>query len=226
MAISQRISEIINTITYSYENIWDTCCDHGLVGYQLLNQVPESKIHFVDIVPHIIHKVENTLNTKHPEQNWQCHLQCIKSLPIDKIGDNHLIIIAGVGGDLIAEFVSSLQSKFAGLNIDFLLCGVNHNYTLRQKLNHLPLNLINEQLITDNNRFYEVIYVSNHKKPNSTINVIGHKIWQYSNEQERLIRVRYLEQLITHYKKVCYANDQFKFALSSYQSKLEEILNS
>jgi len=47
-------------VTGNYQHIWDTCCDHGMLGEALLVEQIANKVntrlivHFVDIVPSII----------------------------------------------------------------------------------------------------------------------------------------------------------------------------
>ncbi|HTG55937.1 MAG TPA: SAM-dependent methyltransferase, partial [Niabella sp.] len=49
-----------------YTHIWDCCCDHGLLGAALLSRQAAAHIHFVDIVPELMHELKNKLQRFFP----------------------------------------------------------------------------------------------------------------------------------------------------------------
>ena len=59
--LSKRLQAINNMIDTHYQNIWDCCCDHGLLGLTLLNRKTADIIHFVDIVPSLTTRLESLL---------------------------------------------------------------------------------------------------------------------------------------------------------------------
>lgn len=192
----------------NYNHIWDCCCDHGYLGASLLSNQAAPNIHFVDIVPELIAHVESKLQQfyQNAVSRWQTHCIDIAKLPLTEYQGSHLIIIAGVGGDLIIQFVNNICQQFPELKIDFLLCPVNQQYALRKNLITRECSLKNETLVADNNRYYEVILVS--KKTNNSsetikpINPIGKYIWQAENAQQKLVVKEYLEKTLSHYKRI------------------------
>ncbi len=87
---------------------WDVCCDHGYVGLKALESCEFSEVHFVDQVPHIMHRLESLIN-----QSWRIkanskyflYLMPGEDLEMEILGT---ILIAGVGGLTIKTIISSL----------------------------------------------------------------------------------------------------------------------
>ncbi|KPV97086.1 hypothetical protein AN214_01103 [Pseudoalteromonas sp. P1-9] len=220
MPLSYRLQSIANKIKNPYHHIWDTCCDHGYLGMALLSSNPSSTIHFVDISAHIMKGVKNGLSTQAdsqqlPYKNWHCHTMSVNDLPLDQYPGRHLIIIAGVGGDLAAEFIQQLTARFSNVALEFIICPVHHTFTLRQQLIALNYTLIDESLISENKRFYEILHVTRNKNQGIAISPIGDKLWHSTKQCEKS---QYLNRLITHYQKVSRNSSDALRALYAYQA--------
>lgn len=192
-------------IVDDYDHIWDCCCDHGSLGISLLCERTAPNIHFVDIVPDLVDKVEQTLQQffSNCPSTWKTHCIDVAQLPLKQHTGKHLVIIAGVGGDLIIEFINSIVQKHQELAIDFLLCPVHHQYALRQELVNLNFGLKDESLIEENTRFYEALLVSTSlDNVNTPINFVGDKIWQSNTPQQKDIAKRYLTKTLNHYQRI------------------------
>ncbi len=205
MKISPRIKEIDQMITKHYEHIWDCCCDHGLLGMQLLKRQSANKVHFVDIVKSLTDNLALTLTHYFPDnsgnKNWQVYCQDVAKIPLyatDNTSEKNtqLIIIAGIGGDLLIELVTQIIKNNPLIKLEFLLCPIHHNYKVRQALIQLNLGLLNEKLICDNKRFYEILHVSTDAiRP---IASVGSIMWDLSREND----IIYLETTIAHYQRM------------------------
>jgi tRNA (adenine22-N1)-methyltransferase len=210
--LSKRLNAIDEMIKQPYINIWDCCCDHGLLGKHLLMQRSANVIHFVDIVPNLIEKLTTELE-QHFTQNtfirsWQTHCINVADLPLIKLGNNsqkkQLIIIAGVGGDRLIELFESIIKKYLHSDLlaqlEFILCPVHHNYKVRETLIANNMALIDERLIKDNQRFYEILHVGKptNKDAKSKISNIGSIMWDLSQDEHQ----QYLDKTITHYKRL------------------------
>jgi tRNA (adenine22-N1)-methyltransferase len=189
-----------------YTHIWDCCCDHGLLGAALLSRLPSSNVHFVDIVPELITELESKLERFYPHSRWQAHCLDVAKLPLESNEGNHLIIIAGVGGDLMIEFMNAIYHKHPTLTIEFLLCPVHHQFSLRKRLIELDFSLKNEVLVEDNKRFYEIIHVSTVADTVKKISLIGEKLWQYETAEQAEIAKRYLHKTLNHYLRIQQGN--------------------
>ncbi len=233
MKLSKRLQQIKYLIkTDHYQHIWDCCCDHGLLGLSLLasklqnnhRNTDNSVIHFVDIVPELISAVEKKLRYFSADNNqaltddavWQCHCLDVAKLPLNKYQGKHLVIIAGVGGDLVIKFIEAIHQRHKNLPIDFLLCPVHHQYSLRAKLIEFNFNLLDEVLVKENNRFYELLLVSASSRQHNgnvmKVTSIGNKIWQpLINNDTGLAAdtaLAYLSKTLKHYQRIQYGCEQ------------------
>ncbi len=241
MKLSKRLQHIKDLIKPQYyHHVWDCCCDHGLLGLSLLpeqihekvNTADKRVIHFVDIVPELISAVEKKLRC-YADNNqaltddavWQCHCLDVANLPLTEHPGKHLVIIAGVGGDLMIKFIEAIHQRHKDLPIDFILCPIYHQHAVRAKLNSLNFSLIDEVLVEENKQFYEILAVSS-QDTSQNINganarevpAVGEKIWQPlrskldKNLDNKLDNdevceaadsaLRYLNQNLNHYQRI------------------------
>ena len=95
-----------------------------------------------------------------------------------------------------SAFQNGADNDFQPQGIDFLLCPVHHTYHVRQSLTALGLGLLKEQLIEENHRFYELLYVSTASK--NAIPEVGDEMWQTNTVSAKA----YLTRLLTHYRQL------------------------
>lgn len=215
MKLGKRLKKIDAMVTAKYDHIWDCCCDHGLLGAALFARQAAPHIHFVDIVPELMLELENKLDrfypkTAEPNSQWRVHCMDVAALPLAEFNGKHLVIIAGIGGDLMTELVTQIYQKNPELDIDFLLCPVHHQFTLRQQLIQFDFSLKTETLIIENRRFYEILLISTVNKSNSTlspISPVGNFIWQSNTPAQAKIAADYLKKTLDHYKRVQLSRD-------------------
>jgi len=220
LKISHRLQKIDSFIVNHYEHIWDCCCDHGFLGLHLLERQAADTLHFIDTVEHILLNLKSQLEQRRdiPQSRWQTH--CLDAAKLDLYPTGRpsnkpqLIIIAGVGGELTISLVTDLLKSHPDLNLEFLLCPVHHNYKVRQALIELELGLIDECLLQENKRFYEVIHVSRQAK--KTISKVGSIMWDLS----RAMDSAYLNATIGHYQRMGKKNGEVKDIIEDYQALL------
>lgn len=236
-----RLKVIADIVTSKYDHIWDCCCDHGLLGAELLIQVPPATIHFVDLVPDLITKLDNKLHQFFPELESRYVTHCIDvaSLPLRQYSGRHLVIIAGVGGDLMVEFVQAIWRQNPNLEIEFILCPVHHQYALRQTLMRLEFGLIDEVLVEENQRYYEVLFVTNKQSDWQPIHPVGEKMWQLAGSDQpntwskKTLTARqntqrgYLTKTIEHYNRMqLSSNVSVRHIIDAYQAVLTTLEKS
>ena len=120
-------------------------------------------------------------------------------LPLSKnTNEKQLVIIAGVGGLLLIALLDKLFKLTQGINIEFLIAPVHHNYQVRSFLNTQDYSLIDERIVEENNRFYEVLHITKAKDKLANISLVGDKMWEANNAQHLL----YLQQMIAHYQRI------------------------
>ena len=201
--IGRRLQQIEKMICRQYTHIWDCCCDHGLLGFSLLNAQSAQTIHFVDIVPELLKQIEHTLQ-KHwqgDKQGWQVHSIDAGKLPFKQFSSNpkrdkHLIIIAGIGGDLMIELLQSQLRLSADYHVEYILCPVHHNYKVRQFLMKNHFALLDEALVFENKRGYEILHVS--RDAAQPLSAVGSIMWDFSNP----LHHDYLQKTIAHYQRI------------------------
>ncbi|WP_426369691.1 tRNA (adenine(22)-N(1))-methyltransferase [Pseudocolwellia sp. HL-MZ7] len=220
MKLSKRLKQIEQMVTAEYDHIWDCCCDHGFLGAALLSRLArcnadsfnasesnnKSQIHFVDIVPELMAQLENKLEQFYPPSkeiaSWKTHCIDVATLPLAQYKGKPLVIIAGVGGDLMMEFINAIYAQHQSVDIDFLLCPVHHQFALRQRLIELDFGLKKEVLVEENKRFYEVIYVSTKKADYRNVDAVGKELWEYNTEQQAQTVKKYLSKTLRHYQRM------------------------
>ncbi|WP_281558004.1 tRNA (adenine(22)-N(1))-methyltransferase TrmK [Thalassomonas sp. RHCl1] len=237
MKTGKRLSQIDQMITAHYPDIWDCCCDHGFLGMSLLKRQAAGTIHFVDINAPIISQLEAQLlqhfpQTEHDsgQSRWRVYCEDVAQLPLCTAndskagsGDTPLIIIAGVGGDLLTELVEKIIGANPNRSLEFILCPVHHNYKVRQALQQLDFGLIHEVLVKENRRFYEILHVTTATASGhalAAVSPVGHKMWDFSQAEHR----QYLQQTISHYQRMQKnPRQEVTHIIHAYQALLGEL---
>lgn len=212
MKLGKRLTQLEAMVAPGYHHIWDCCCDHGLLGAALLARQAAPHIHFVDIVPELMRELEQKLAHFFPTSSpvtdklhsqWQVHCMDVAALPLQTLNGKHLVIIAGVGGDLILELVQAIYKQNPTAELDFLLSPVHHLYNLRQQLIRYGFSLKQEVLLLENQRFYELLYVSTQRaNPHNPISPVGSQLWQANTPGQAKIATAYLHKTLEHYRRM------------------------
>ncbi|WP_237468468.1 tRNA (adenine(22)-N(1))-methyltransferase [Vibrio stylophorae] len=219
MKLGKRLGQIEQWVQSHVDHIWDCCCDHGHLGAAILKRYPQSSVHFVDIVPSLMSQVESKLKRFHPNGRWQTHCLDVAQLPLNQYAGRHLVIIAGVGGDLMAHFVSTIVQENPHLTLDFLLCPVHHQYALRQQLIALELNLLDEVLVEENQRFYEILHLTTARHQGQALSITGERLWHADNAEAMQRAKRYLQKTLAHYQRIAKGNQPDALQmLAAYQA--------
>ncbi|MDN3680797.1 tRNA (adenine(22)-N(1))-methyltransferase TrmK [Vibrio tapetis subsp. quintayensis] len=206
--LGKRLKKIEAMVESGYQHIWDCCCDHGQLGGALLTRKAAKMVHFVDIVPNLIEELTNKLNqlmVKQEAPHWQTYCLDVTKIPVASKQGKQLIIIAGVGGDLMTHLVQEITLNNPDIELDFLLCPVHHNHTLRHALNKLDLRLKKEVLVEENRRIYEILFVTKALKQDPhlpKISAVGEQIWQTESLEQRRVATRYLATTLAHYQRM------------------------
>ncbi len=186
-----------------YDHIWDCCCDHGLLGAALLTRKAAHNIHFVDVVPSLMLEVEQKLQRFYPKttidsnhSQWHVHCLDVAKLPLADKAQCQLIIIAGVGGELTIELVQQIIANHPEHTLEFILCPVHHIYKVRMAMQQLGLGLVDEHLMQENKRFYEILHLSTASQV--PLSPVGSRMWDLSRELDRV----YLQQSLKHYQRI------------------------
>lgn len=196
--LGKRLADIEAMVGDEYDHIWDCCCDHGLLGLLLLEKRKAPHVHFVDIVPDLLQTLEQKLKKYYQgDDSWYVHCIDVALLPIQQYQQaKHLVIIAGIGGQLLVELLAKLLPLTASLNIEFIISPVHHNYQLRSFLRKQNCGLLAEQLVEEKQRFYEVLHISS--QAGTQVSPVGDVMWDFTNSKHQA----YLEKTINHYSRI------------------------
>jgi len=215
-----RINEIIQqALKYDYDLVWDLCCDHGQIGLGILKENPYQEIQFVDRVKDITDKLNNRIIDSYITipKNISVVNKDIRILDINNI-QNNLFILAGIGGYLTIEMLSHILES--NISSHALICAHQNIIELRKYLSDNHFNLIEEKLICENEKFYELILIEPLiTKPTKKVSPEGSILWSHftSNHQ------KYLNQQITYLSTVLEHQDNPY--LSNLKNAYLEIFN-
>lgn len=214
MKLGCRLSSINALVVQHYQTIWDCCCDHGLLGMSLLERNASNQVVFVDILKPQMQQLEQKLRRDFPRDffEWKIICEDLSKIIIPNV-QSQLFIIAGVGGDKTIEFINALSVNGNSNYFDFLICSVHGNYQVRKVLIELGFKLINEKIVQENKRFYELIHVS--KTANLPLSAVGNSMWDWTNHDH----IAYWKKTVTHFQKKTKANpNTYKPILDAYRS--------
>lgn len=230
--LGKRLEALDASIQNHYEHIWDCCCDHGLLGMNLVARKAAPTVHFVDVAPLLIKKVNIKLaehfgTDTQSHVTWLTHCMDAASLNLDKYDGNQLVVIAGVGGDLTLSIINKLYDtlKVAGKlqNVDFLLCPIRQHYQLRCGLREKFFKVKNEILVEENRRIYEILLVTGNPNLNELADVTptGEQIWIDENNPMVGTAQKYADSVLAHYsKRALTGKDLALETLQAYQKAI------
>jgi tRNA (adenine22-N1)-methyltransferase len=190
--LKPRQLDLFNMIGDQYKEVWDTCCDHGLLGSALLDHDKTKKVHFVDQVPRIINLLKSRIESykKYDSNSFEIHLESAENLKLDK---NSLFCITGVGGEVVIKIISGLLKNNDLTNHDLLICSQNKNFEIRNYLKENNFRLKREQLSYEGSWCYEMMLVS--LNGDFDVDPIGAGLFDLKEARQ----ITYLKKLILHY---------------------------
>ncbi len=92
--------------------------------------------------------------------------------------------------------MQTILSNHGDKLLEFILCAVLHNYKVRSRLIEMKLGLIQEYLVKENNRFYEIMHLSSHV--DTPLAKVGSQMWNFEREEDK----QYLAKTILHYQRM------------------------
>ena len=211
---SRRIQVINSLVSPDTETVWDICCDHGQIGLSFL---PHKEVHFVDIVPAIMERLElSLLSSDIPRGKYHIHLSDAKELCTESPSKNNCFIIVGIGADLIIQILKNIPNS---KNIEYIVCAHQYPHKLRDHLIQNQYFVQDEVLVQESGQFYEILKISKYK--GQPISPIGEMLWDGEIENSFL----YLKKRIAYFNKKAEFNPGHSQVLEQYRRKLQIFLN-
>lgn len=160
-ALSKRLKLIFDQLIPG-EPVWDICCDHGYLGLAAYESNRFSEVNFVDQVPQIIQRLEETFNqvVKDKDNHTRANF-------IARAGEhlshqlNGNVVICGVGSYSIFQIVKSLQEKNLLKARRLILCPQNDVVKIEdlKKLPDFTYRQLSENLVVNEKDRLREIYV-------------------------------------------------------------------
>lgn len=188
--LSLRLQHLMQwSLIKKYDYIYDVCCDHAHLAINLASNT-NSIVHAIDISKEVISKLAQYLGELKPDN---LIVECQGGESVD-YQENSLIIIAGVGAHTTIKILDHIQSL--DLNeVEIILCCHQNTDILRDYLLKTSFKLLNEDLIVDNQKYYELMHIADHGKMD--IDMIGSLMWEQCSPE---LASRYREHQLQYWR--------------------------
>lgn len=149
--VSKRLEAIAKMIP-PYHHIADVGCDHGYLIIEAIQKYDVTKAIAIDNKEGPLYASQNNIK----KNNLEKYVRFSLSDGISDIdNDTEAVIIAGMGGQLIIKILSNSEKL---TNIKRLIVQPNRNtYEVRKFLMENQFKIVDEDVIKDGNKFYEII---------------------------------------------------------------------
>ena len=205
--VGKRLSERLKSLRkyhHKQPQIRDIGCDHGLLGMSFYDNEEVKRIHLVDPSAAVIERLKTNYKDSYITDGKLIIIHSKgQNIKIDTL--SNCIFIAGMGGKEMGEIIDHILPQ---LDPDSQLVISPHRkiLELREKLKHMPVSLVTEEVIHDENQFYQIMVL----RPGSgeKVSSFGEELWKSEvGEMYRLqqlniygphkdnISIRYLEYL-------------------------------
>jgi tRNA (adenine22-N1)-methyltransferase len=139
---------------YSNEkHVWDIGCDHGHLGLSFYDRNEVKSIHLVDPSGSVIDVLESKF-----KDSYITKVALLKKegQKLNITSSSNCIFIAGMGGKEIGEIVTHLLPMLDESST-FVISPHRKILELRSILHCLPLTLLREEVIVEDNQYYQIL---------------------------------------------------------------------
>lgn len=177
ITVSKRMETVISMVTKG-NRVADIGTDHGYVPIALVQRNIASKAIAMDVRKGPLQKAEANLAAYQMKEKIETRLSDgMKQL---KEGEVDTVIIAGMGGELIARILKEGEHIISTIQ-ELIVQPQSEIYKVRQQLHELGFQIVQEEMLIEEEKYYTVIKA-----------VVG--VEQYEKEVEYLYGKRLLEQ--------------------------------
>ncbi|MGL1890397.1 MAG: tRNA (adenine(22)-N(1))-methyltransferase TrmK [Spirochaetaceae bacterium] len=207
-----RLKYITGFIETEYDEIWDTCCDHGKLGIYLLQNSRVKIVHFVDCIPSIMSNLKTKLDKINSIDSSRFTVQLLNAEEIKLTGNRALVCICGVGSETAKDIITGLLKNNNLLGHDIILSVQNRTPELRSFLKLAGFKIQKELLCFEGKWAHEIMRISLDR--GDEIDLIGKTMFN-KNDNKHL---EYIDKSIKHYTKKSSTNPLFKEYLDLYKN--------
>ncbi len=166
-SLSHRLQSLKSYYT-NQRNIWDIGCDHGQLGLSFVSSDVDS-IHLVDPSPAVIYKLKDSYITIE-----NVFITEFKGQKLSIISLSNCIFIAGMGGKEIGEIIVHLLPQLDHTS-RIVISPHRKIIELRKLLSSLPLSLIEEKVVLEDQQFYQILCLS--PRSGTKVHMFGESLW-------------------------------------------------
>lgn len=151
--LSYRMKQIAECVTAG-NRLADIGTDHAWIPIYLVEQGVVPRAYALDVGEGPLKRAKENVNKHGLSKSIDCRL----SDGFDKLSDSEVdsIIIAGMGGALIARILERARDTFAG-NKELILQPQSECYKVRKVLHQLQYQIVEERFFIDDGKYYNVI---------------------------------------------------------------------
>lgn len=150
LSLSPRLQTMVDQLKAPFE-VWDLCCDHGLVGQVAYSMGCFQKIFFVDKVPHIMNWLEqdflDRFGFKKRPAKVKFMAEDATDMRLPGVGAN--IVIGGVGAFLINRILERIA---LGPRLRLVLAPNKNPHLVKDKALSQGFILVKEILVLEEGR--------------------------------------------------------------------------
>jgi tRNA (adenine22-N1)-methyltransferase len=164
-------------------NVWDIGCDHAQLGLSFLND-PVDSIHLVDSSAPVVANLQHVLNKINDASyitKRNIFITYGRGQDLKVKAKQNTFFIAGMGGKEIGEIVTALLPQLDETS-RFVISPHRKILELRTRLGHLPLSLAHEEVIAEDNQFYQILVLTPGAGPG--VHPFGERIWTGATGEE------------------------------------------
>lgn len=172
-----RLSERLKALKKYYQNqknIWDIGCDHGLLGLSFRDTEEVITINLVDpsqpVIELLKRKYEDSYITK-----GLLNIIHSRGQEISINSDSNCIFIAGMGGKEIGYIIIHLLPQLKN-DSQIVISPHRKILELRELLRSLPITLVTEEVILDDNQFYQILVLR--PGEGKKVSLYGEEMWK------------------------------------------------
>ena len=194
-----RIETIFSYIDIN-DKVVDVGCDQAKLGIMLAKRNQKSIAS--DISENVINKAKTDIKTDLIDFRVSDGLENIKE------GEADTLVLSGMGTYTILEILSCTNLKFKKI----ITISNNYHDTLRSKMNDLGYKVDTEEIIKENDKYYNlIIFIPGNKDYTETELLLG------LNHKNNIMYKEYLNYLLNKYK-------QIKMSSKDKNSKIDKMI--
>ena len=158
--LGPRLGKIVSLIEPGFP-VWDTCCDHGYIGIEIMARETSPQICFVDSSKTIIDSLKRKIEDSGKATNAKIAFFGIDAEKLDWEQVSGYVVVAGVGVDTIIKILEAIpEHRFTEIRL--IMGPQNHPEKLKAYLlaKGIKFNPKNEWIVKEGKRFRHLFFVS------------------------------------------------------------------